>query len=275
MLGLRAVRYTEKDSEFGAPADLGGGPLAPSLTAVALPDGRHLVVGLRLASVQDGADVREIVALERQAWKGLGNPESEPDHARRIGVPVAAAAPDGRVHLFVRNAGQGISTRVRDRSGVWSPWRELGGGPVQDGLTAVVGDDGEVHVYAAGRDTVHHWTPRGPAPLSGLPAPADAVAASGDRLYYRPPASAELLSSGGPRVDFPGYGPVAAAGAYLLGRDTDGNVRLHHAGRTLRPSTAPATLEGPALALTARGPAAAGLSPDARPWLWRPTQARA
>ncbi|MFF3491110.1 PIG-L family deacetylase [Streptomyces sp. NPDC002795] len=275
VLGLRAVRYTEKDGEFGAPADLGGGPLAPALTAVALPDGRHLVIGLRLASVQDGADVREIVALERQAWKGLGSPESDPDRGRRIGVPVAAAAPDGRVHLFVRNAGQGISTRVRDRAGSWSPWRELGGGPVQDGLTAVVGDDGEVHVYAAGRDTVHHWTPRGPARLSGLPAPADAVAASGDRLYYRPPASAELLAVGGPRVDFPGYGPVAAAGAYLLGRDTEGNVQLHHAGRTVRPSTAPATLGGPALALTSRGPAAAGLSPDARPWLWRPTQARA
>ncbi|WP_425830581.1 PIG-L family deacetylase [Streptomyces fractus] len=275
VLGLRAVRYTEKDGVFGAPADLGGGPLAPALTAVTLPDGRHLVIGLRLAAVQNGADVREIVALERQAWKGLGNPESDPDRGRRIGVPVAVAAPDGRVHLFVRNAGQGISTRVRDRSGVWSPWRELGGGPVQDGLTAVVGDDDQVHVYAPGRDTVHHWTPDGPAPLSGLPTPADAVAASGGRLYYRPPASAALLATGGPRVDFPGYGPVAAAGTYLLGRDTDGTIGLHHAGRTIRPSAPPTTLDGPALALTSRGPTAAGLSPDARPWLWRPTQARA
>ncbi|WP_306320961.1 MULTISPECIES: PIG-L family deacetylase [unclassified Streptomyces] len=273
VLGLRAVRYEERDGEWSAPVDLGGGPLAPSLTAVTLPDGRHLVMGLRLAS----ADVREIVTLDRHgAWTSLGNPERDPDHARRIGVPVAVTAPDGRVHLFVRNASQGISTRVRDAdSGTWSAWRDLGGGPIQDGLTATVDDDGEVHVYAPGRDTVHHWTPSGPAALAAMPAPSDAIAASGPRLYYRPAASAELLCVGGPRVHFPGYGPVTAAGTYLLGRDTNGNVQLHHAGHTTRPTTAPVTLDGPALAATARGPAVAGLSPDARPWLWRPTQARA
>ncbi|MET8470031.1 PIG-L family deacetylase [Streptomyces sp. NPDC006422] len=274
VLGLRAVRYDEKDGGFADPVDLGGGPLAPALSAVPLPGGHHLVLGLRLASVRDGDDVREIVALEQRVWKGLGNPESDPDRGRRIGVPVAVAAPDGRVHLFVRNADQGLSTRVRDRDGAWAPWRDLGGGPVQDGLTAVV-HEGRVHVYAPGRDTVHHWTPEGPAPLSGLPVPGDAVAASGGRLYYRAPASAELLCVGGPRVDLPGYGPVVAAGPYLLGRDADGRVQLHRGGRTTRPGTAPVTLDGPALAATARGPVAAGLSPDARPWLWRPTQARA
>ena len=29
------------------------------------------------------------------------------------------------------------------------------------------------------------------------------------------------------------------------------------------------TLDGPALRVTHRGPTAAGLSPDAHPWLWR------
>ncbi|MEV5613486.1 PIG-L family deacetylase [Streptomyces sp. NPDC052225] len=283
VLGLRAVRYEEEDGTFGAPVDLGGGPLAPVLGSAVLPDGRHLVFGLRLAAIEGrGApDVREIVVLERRgphtygSWTGLGNPESDTDRGRRIGVPVAVTAPDGRVHLFVRNADQGISTRVRDTAGTWSPWRDLGGGPVQDGLTAVVGDDRQVHVYAPGHDTVHHWTPDGPDPLVGLPTPADAIAAAGSRLYYRPPASDRLLSPGGPDVDFPGYGPVTAAGPYLLGRDVTGRVQLLHDGRITRPATAPLALEGPALHAGRLGPTAAGVSPDARPWLWRPSQAKA
>ncbi|MET9495362.1 PIG-L family deacetylase [Streptomyces sp. NPDC006552] len=284
VLGLRAVRYDEKDGAFGAPADLGGGPLAPVLSATALRDGRHLVCGLRLAALagRGATHLREIVALEQRgartygSWTSLGNPETDPDRGRRIGVPVTVTAPDGRVHLFVRNADQGISTRVRaaDRP-VWSPWRDLGGGPVQDGLTAVVGDDGQVHVYAPGRYTVHHWTPDGADPLPGLPAPADAIAAAGGRLYYRPPASDRLLSPGGPAVRFPGYGPVAAADGYLLGRDLDGRVQLWHDGRVTRPANAPATLDGPAPTAGGRGPTVAGLSPDGRPWLWRPAVTQA
>ncbi|WP_237536371.1 PIG-L family deacetylase [Streptomyces sp. SID5785] len=284
VLGLRAVRYDERDGGgFGDPVDLGGGPLAPVLGSATLPDGRPLVFGLRLASVagRGAADVREIVVLEpgrrgrTGAWTGLGNPEPDPDRGRRIGVPVAVTDRDGRVHLFVRNADQGLSTRVRDASGAWSPWRGLGGGPVQDGLTAVLGDDGRVHVYAPGHDTVHHWTPDGPAPLTGLPTPADAIAVAGGRLYYRPPASDRLLSPGAAPVDFPGYGPVTAAGGYLLGRATDGRVQLLHRGRLTRPTNLPATLDGPALTTGPHGPTIAGLSPDAHPWLWRPTQARA
>jgi LmbE family N-acetylglucosaminyl deacetylase len=284
VLGLRAVRYDEKPGGgFTDPVDLGGGPLAPVLGSAALPDGRHLVFGLRLAAVEGrgGPDVREIVALEpgRRAgtgtWTGLGNPETQPDRGRRIGVPVAVTDRSGRVHLFLRNAAQGISTRVRDTAGTWSPWRDLGGGPVQDGLTAVLGTDGTVHVYAPGHTTVIHWTPDGPAPLTGLPAPADAIAASGSRLYYRPPASDRLLSPGGPRVDFRGYGPVTAAGDYLLGTATDGRLQLLHAGRTLRPTGLPPTLDGATLTADPHGPTLAGLTPDARPWLWRPTQAKA
>ncbi|MET8024818.1 PIG-L family deacetylase [Streptomyces avermitilis] len=284
VLGMRAVRWRETpEGAFGDPVDLGGGPLAPVLGAAALDDGRQLLFGLRLAAVEGrgGPDIREIVLLEQasrgggfRAWTGLGNPEGDDDRGRRIGTPVAVTGRDGRVHLFVRNAEHGVSTRVRGRDGRWSPWRDLGGGPIQDGLTAVVGTDGEVRVYAPGRDTVHQWTPDGPVATGAsgtgpLPAPADAIAVSGDRLYYRPPASTSLIATDGPAVVFPGYGPVSAAGSYLLGRGVDGALRLLHDGRATRAVPAQTTLDGPALRLTRRGPAAAGLSPDARPWLWR------
>jgi hypothetical protein len=93
---------------------------------------------------------------------------------------------------------------------------------------------------------------------------------AGDRLYYRPPASTSLIATTGPAVSFPGYGPVAADGPYLLGRAPDGSLQLLHGGRLTRAASSQATLDGPALRSTRRGPAAAGLSPDARPWLWRP-----
>lgn len=53
VLGLRAVRWRETrpgSGQWGAPDDLGGGPLAPALGSAALLDGRQLVFGLRFAS---------------------------------------------------------------------------------------------------------------------------------------------------------------------------------------------------------------------------------
>lgn len=292
VLGMRAVRWRENTSGgFGAPQDLGGGPLAPVLGSATLRDGRRLLFGLRLASIagRGEANVREIVVLEEatpggtfKAWSGLGNPERTADRGRRVGVPVAVTAKDGSVHLFVRNAAQGVSTRVRNVDGVWSAWRDLGGGQVQEGLTAVLGDDGEVHVYAPGRDTVHHWTPDGPAPLRGLAVPADAIAAAGDRLYYRAPVSSSLISAttsptgaAAHPLDFPGYGPVSAAGDCLLGRGLDGRLRMRYEDRVLRMPGTTVSIDGPTLHITRTGPAAVGLSPEGRPWLWRPESTRA
>ena len=117
------------------------------------------------------------------AWQGLGNPERGDDRGRRIGVPVAVTAPDGRVHLFVRNADKGISTRVRDTEGRWDRWQDLGGGEIQDGLSTVVDGAGRVHVFGAGHDSVHHWTQDAPGqplthrPAGPLPVPVDTPAA--------------------------------------------------------------------------------------------------
>ncbi|MFF8830628.1 PIG-L family deacetylase [Streptomyces sp. NPDC015131] len=304
VLGLRAVRRRETapgSGRWGAPDDLGGGPLAPALGGATLADGRLLLFGLRFSALggHGGPNSREVVLLEQReaggpflAWTGLGNPERGDDRGRRLGVPVAVADRDGGVHLFVRNADKGVSSRRRPAGGGWGPWRDLGGAEVQDGLSAALDGSGRVHLFAAGRDTVHHWAqdaPGGPVTLragAGLPAPGGpvAVAPAGDgglALHYRAPARAELLSlrpdgTPLPRITLAGYGPVAvtatAGGTALLGRDLRGHLQLRTpAGRLVRRTRGPAALGAATLHVTARdGIRAVGLGPDAHPWTWFP-----
>ncbi|MGW6582224.1 PIG-L family deacetylase [Streptomyces globisporus] len=304
VLGLRAVRWRESAPGSGvwdAPDDLGGGPLAPVLGAAVTSDGRQLLFGLRFAALGGhGADnEREIVLLEQRspggpflAWQGLGNPATGPDHGRRIGTPVAVTAPDGRVHLFVRNAEKGLSTRVRDAvTGRWSGWRDMGGGEIQDGVTAVVDTAGLVHVYAAGHHAVHHWTQDAPGTdvtartqLTGSPVPAHApgalpVADGSVELYYRPAARERLVAvraDAAPAPRFGGYGPVTAApspgGPVLLGRSEEGRIQVRTAEGVAVRSRGPVALDGAVLHLDAADgrPAVVGFGPDAAPWLWHP-----
>ncbi|MFB6813644.1 PIG-L family deacetylase [Streptomyces sp. NPDC056347] len=316
VLGLRAVRRRETVPGSGVwdtPDDLGGGPLAPVLGGTTLPDGRHVLAGLRFSALEGhgGDNEREIVVLEQRypggafrAWTGLGNPERTHDHGRRLGVPVLATAPDGRVHLFVRNAEKGLSTRVRETDGRWGDWRDTGGGEVQDGLSAVVDAEGRVHVFAAGRFAVHHWTQDEPGKevtartqVTGVPVPGDGPAAlpgpdGSIELYYRAAAKAALttvrtgetaeetgIDGYGRRVPdragFDGYGPVAAAGTpgapVLLGRTDSGLLQLRTPAGLLVQRDRPVALDGPVLHLTPAGrPVVAALGPDAVPWLWRP-----
>ncbi|MCX5385035.1 PIG-L family deacetylase [Streptomyces sp. NBC_00083] len=315
VLGLRAVRWSRSaDDRWGGPQDLGGSPLAPVLGGATLPDGRQLLCALRFSSLQgrSGANTREVVLLEQAApggeftaWQGLGNPERGDDRGRRIGPPTAVAAPDGRVHLFVRNADRGVSTRVRGADGTWSPWRDLGGDSVQEGLSAAVDGRGRVHVFAAGADTVHHWTQSAPgrplAPVpSRLPLAVDAVApvplgdggsggiGGGVQLLYRTsadpkkaredpgsPASPHLTSvhldgTPAPPVALDGYGPVAAAGGHVLGTDERGRVQLARAGRVSKRSRGVVPAGPPTLYVHDGQPVALGLGVDAAPWSWRP-----
>ncbi|MGW2815295.1 PIG-L family deacetylase [Streptomyces sp. NPDC001415] len=307
VVGLRAVRWARNgDDSWGDPEDLGGSPLAPVLGGATLPDGRQLLFGLRFSSLQGraGANTREIVALEQAvphgkfgAWKGLGNPERGDDRGRRIGPPLALAAPDGRVHLFVRNADRGISSRIREADGAWSAWRDLGGESVQEGLSGTVDRSGRVHVFAAGADTVHHWTqaapgkPLAPAP-SRLPLAVDAVApvplGDGVQLLYRTstdpkkalqdpgsPASPHLTSvglDGSPTapVKLDGYGPVGAEAGFVLGTDEKGILQLADRQRVLRRTQGVVPVGSPTLYVRDGRALAVGLGVDARPWSWRP-----
>ncbi|GHF57279.1 hypothetical protein GCM10010218_43300 [Streptomyces mashuensis] len=320
VLGLQAVRWQETgpgSGRWGEPQNLGGGPLAPALAAVKDTAGHHLVFGLRFSALegQGRANSREIVVLEQRTpggafkpWQGLGNPEHKAERGRRTGPPVAVATPDGRVHLFVRNAGKGLSSRIREPDGHWGPWRSLHGQEVQEGLTAALDRQQRVHVFAAGRDTVHHWSQDDPGkpvqhmPLKGLPGPGgDRVgAALGDdgalTVVYRPPATAEPAAhrlrpdsdateptAGAGLRTFTGYGALEAVtvprrggrdSLVVLGRALDGRVQLVDAEDGGSPVKAPDTtvaVGSPALLADAdHRPCAVGLGPDAAPWLWRP-----
>ncbi|MFF1480401.1 PIG-L family deacetylase [Streptomyces sp. NPDC058301] len=316
VLGLRAVRWRETapgSGRFGAADDLGGGPLAPVLGGAALRDGRQLLFGVRFAAIagRAGANTREVVLLEQaspggpfQAWRGLGNPEAGDDRGRRIGSPVAVTAPDGRVHLFVRNADKSVSTRVRETSGSWGPWASLGGEIVQDGLGATVDAQGRVHLFAPGYDFVHHWTQdSAEEPLAyvkggpRLPLAVDAPAAvglpdGGVQLLYRTltdprktkgkglaPADPRLVSvrvdapGRAPEPAFDGYGPVGALlspkdGLVVLGKDQRGRVQALVGGERRTRTQGVVPVDAPTLHLTARGPVAVGLGVDGAPWVW-------
>lgn len=207
VLGTRAVRHAETARGlWGPPQDLGGGPLAPVLSAVRTRDGSVLLFGLRFAALDGhgGRNARDIVLWrEDTGWQSLGNPESDDDRGRRVGSPIALATADGKVRLFVRNADKGVSTRVL-AGGTWGPWQDLGGGEVQEGLAVLTDRAGRVHLFGAGHTSIHHWSqsaPDGPftaQPLTGFPRPGDipsaALAKDGAlELTYRLPASASTF----------------------------------------------------------------------------------
>ncbi|MEW1900234.1 PIG-L family deacetylase [Streptomyces sp. NPDC086147] len=286
VLGLRAVRRRESapgSGVWGEPEDLGGGPLAPALGSAVLPDGRVLLLGVRFAALDGhgGANRREVALLEQRspggpflAWRSLGNPERGDDRGRRLGSPVAVAAPDGRVHLFVRNADKRLSTRVRSADGSWSPWRTLpGDAEVQDGPAVSVDAAGRIHVYAAGRESVRHWVD-GRERTERLPLSGSAVASADGELFHRPPADARLLGPDGD-TGLDGYGEVVAArsaalGTVLLGTDPRGRTAVRTGGRTRVRTTGGAAAAPAALHLGARGATVVGLGADGRPWSWKP-----
>lgn len=107
-------------------------------------------------------------------------------------MPQAVALPGGRLLLLARNAGKGLSGRLHDGA-AWGPWRDLGGGDTQDGLTTAVLADGTVEVFAAGRRGLAHWLVR-PTDLTAVysvvpteaPAGPPAVVSlpGGDRMLF-------------------------------------------------------------------------------------------
>jgi LmbE family N-acetylglucosaminyl deacetylase len=241
-----------------APATIAGGGITPAVAVCAGLDGRLHVVGLRRTAGPRGEITVDLVHALQPApgrpfepWTSLGNPDREAaDHRRprELGTPAAAVDADGRLHVFARNFGQGLSTRAEGFPD-WGPWRDLGGEFLQDMPRALTTSAGCVEVYVPNKKTVVRWyqkEPRapytrddtlrtGPVASCGF----GVVPSDGDRtaLYFRAAESAKVLAyrqaehrTGWPSrpADLGGHrGTGAPAALWRPGRGADDALLVH------------------------------------------------
>jgi LmbE family N-acetylglucosaminyl deacetylase len=133
-----------------------GGPLAPTISVGHNADGRIEIFGLRLS------DFHIVTIYQTQVnggwaarWADLGSPNPGSD---QIGVPVVANNGDGRMEIFVKNAGGGVCTKYQTQvNGGWSGWVDLHGTEVLDALAAVTNPAGCIELFAATHTGVLHW----------------------------------------------------------------------------------------------------------------------
>ncbi|MFC8514699.1 hypothetical protein [Streptomyces sp. NPDC057257] len=164
-------------------------------------------------------------------WAPIGHPDKK---GELTGPPALAVDAEGRVHVFVRNKGGGVSMVAQKEKGGWTPWRDLKGRDVEGELAAVTGESGRVEVYAAVPGGILYWrqqeagaqpvleeameAPVRPDTLYALATSPDATTLfytddSGDLCVWRPGAKpVTLLPSAGP-------GPVSAVRCELDGHD--------------------------------------------------------
>ncbi|SCL22373.1 GlcNAc-PI de-N-acetylase [Micromonospora rhizosphaerae] len=166
--GGQVVHWREdRPGEFAGSRRVPGRKLLPHVDAVPTADGGWRLFAVRQGLTADPAQhVRDLWTILLPAsgdyrdvrWESLGNPnaQSGPAKRRNIGMPQAVSLPGGRLLVLTRNAGKGLSGRLHDGA-TWTPWRDLGGGDTQEGLTAVALDDGSVEVLAAGRNGIARW----------------------------------------------------------------------------------------------------------------------
>lgn len=181
--GRLSTWWQALDGSWQGPRDLGapgGGWLAPWVSVVTDADGRLAVCVLDLATFHTVMLRQSVVnGGWSGAWVDLGNPNGglDPDapssRTGQVGPPTATVDRDGRIHVFQRNGGGGISTRAQATpGGALGPWTDLRGTGVQDGLSAALDAEGRLQVFAlavaAGVGRITHWrqtVPGGPLTL--------------------------------------------------------------------------------------------------------------
>ncbi|GHF21475.1 hypothetical protein GCM10010359_23700 [Streptomyces morookaense] len=273
LLDGRAQCWTESRAGSGVwsrPVPVDGSMLEGQVQVLRHSDGTLQLFSVRtVLPAQDTPHHREIVTARQTrpvprggtpafgAWESLGSPEDDPERSMEVGYPVAVAAKDGTVHVFVKDYSGGISTRRGAGGRDWTDWeqvdQETDDTPVkiEDGLDAVLDAKGRVHLVAADIKTVLHWMSDesgGPLRLAGptrLPAATGpltlaALPGGGVRMVSREPATARVTVADRPengswRVtaqcrEIGGYGRVALEQAgrttVLAARDDKGLVRL-------------------------------------------------
>ncbi|MFD0273417.1 PIG-L family deacetylase [Kitasatospora sp. NPDC127111] len=175
-----------------------GGPLTAAVTVGRDQDGRLEVFGQR-------ADTGEIVSNYQStapggwSWGSLGSPNPGPGDALQVSAPTVASNGDGRLQVFVRNRGGGISsTWQTSPNGGWSGWlADLGGSGIQEAPAAFTTRDGRIELFA--------WAP---------------TTSTASVLHWFQPAPNQSFQRDG---DFPFVAPTSAP---TVAMDLDGRLEL-------------------------------------------------
>lgn len=254
------------DGRWNQPAAMSTpGPIRPTVRVARGHDGR-------LALFAQSADGAHVLVKHQSAsgewperWRSLANPHrADPGKdPTQVGIPSVAVDQQGRFVVVLKNADGGVSALREARAGSdgWPPaWRDLGGTDVQDGLSATIGADDRLHVFASTRDRVLRWSGSGPdGSLSPAPdhigtvrpaGPPQAVRTADGRVEVSVRMaggggiarfdSADTGAPGGPRV-LANPGGIATPAAVprgdrdhpdvaLVARDSTGNARVSHQG---------------------------------------------
>ncbi|MFI8437420.1 hypothetical protein ACIGJO_27500 [Streptomyces sp. NPDC079020] len=269
------VRWTER------PAGRGGwnGPellladarILPYLCAAHGPAGFVDLFGLRRTGDSPRGPVEIVYASQYQAgrpmtgWHSIGNPHGkDAAKAPAIGAPVAVVDGADALHVFVRNADGGVSTRRRAADGVWGKWTAMPCKRVREGLSAVVTRSGRVELFMPADKGVYVWrqeTPGGPldrAPnlvFIALPRTASGTESYEGRIthYWRDETSGEVVAHRLPAADAPdtvpvsldgrsGHGPLALTRCLVDGYDCTVLAQAEQSG-TLALTAYPTELE--------------------------------
>jgi hypothetical protein len=144
------------DNKWVGPNPLAAGDITrvlPGLSIVSNSDGTLQVFGV-------DANSGDIITTWQTTpnggwsnrWVSLGNPNAGSDTADQVGYPAVTRNVDGKLVVFVKNGGGGVSRKTQ--SGLHEQfetlWNDLPGSPngIQDGLSAITHQDGRIEVFA-------------------------------------------------------------------------------------------------------------------------------
>lgn len=241
-------RQTTPGGPWQPPVNIGGGPIATNLAVGPNADGRVEVFGVALA----GHDIVTSYQLGQNGpyspWVSLGNPNGT--GGEYTGPPCVGVNADGRLEVFAKNSGGGISTTPQGTpNGGFLPWVDFGGGPdVQEAPAVALQQTGTMALFASTRGGVLWWPQQTPnagwiAASTGAnetvtSAPSVALNADGRPEFFYRTASGSVHTVyrtlqgawSAPPTDLggDGTGPVCALTAqgriFLLGRNAQGGI---------------------------------------------------